>query len=45
MRRKQRKEYPVLENVEIIDIAAEGKAVARVDNFVVFVDKAVRATF
>ncbi|MFN8284787.1 MAG: 23S rRNA (uracil(1939)-C(5))-methyltransferase RlmD [Chitinophagales bacterium] len=41
MRRKQRKEYPVLENVEIIDIAAEGKAVARVDNFVVFVDKAV----
>ena len=41
MRKKHRKEYPILENVEIIDIAAEGKGLARVDNFVVFVDKAI----
>ncbi len=41
MRRKKRKEYPILENVEITAIAAEGKGLARVDNFVVFVDKAI----
>jgi 23S rRNA (uracil1939-C5)-methyltransferase len=41
MRRKKRKEYPLLENVEITAIAAEGKGLARVENFVVFVDKAI----
>lgn len=41
MRKKKRTVYPVLENVEITAIAAEGKGLARVDNFVVFVDKAI----
>lgn len=34
---RKRKELPVLEGVKIIDIAAEGNAVARVDDMVVFV--------
>ncbi len=34
---RKRKELPVLEGVEIIDVAAEGNAVARVDDMVVFV--------
>ncbi|MGI5834278.1 MAG: 23S rRNA (uracil(1939)-C(5))-methyltransferase RlmD [Bacteroidales bacterium] len=34
---KKRKELPLLENVEIEAFAAEGKALARVDNLVVFV--------
>lgn len=38
---RNRKELPVLEHVEITDIAAEGKALARLDNMVVFVPYAV----
>jgi len=34
---KNKKSLPLLEKVEINDIASEGKAIARVDNFVVFV--------
>ena len=34
---RKRKEYPILENVTITDVAAEGKALARVDDMVVFV--------
>lgn len=34
---RKRKELPVLKGVKIIDIAAEGNAVARVDDMVVFV--------
>ncbi len=34
---RKRKELPLLEQVEITDVAAEGKAVARVDDLVVFV--------
>ena len=34
---KEKKKLPLLEKVEITDIAAEGKAVARVDDLVVFV--------
>ncbi len=34
---KRKKQLPLLENVEIIDVAAEGNALARVDDMVVFV--------
>ncbi len=34
---RKRKPFPVLENIEIIDVAAEGKAIAKVDNLVIFV--------
>ncbi len=34
---RKRKELPILENIEITDVAAEGKALARVDDLVVFV--------
>lgn len=34
---RKRKELPILENVNIHDVAAEGKAVARVDDLVVFI--------
>lgn len=34
---RKRKELPILENVEIIDVGAEGNAVARVNDMVVFV--------
>lgn len=34
---RKKKELPILEEVTITDIAAEGKALARVDNMVVFV--------
>ena len=37
MGRKKRRELPVFENVEIIDAGSEGKAVARVEEKVVFV--------
>jgi len=37
MSRRRRKPIPILENVEIIDAGSEGKALARVDNIVVFV--------
>jgi len=33
----KRRAYPLLENIEILDAGSEGKAVARVDNMVVFV--------
>lgn len=41
MGRKNRKNKPVYEQVEIIDIAAEGKAIAKIDNMVVFVPHAI----
>ncbi|MFV0420008.1 MAG: 23S rRNA (uracil(1939)-C(5))-methyltransferase RlmD [Dysgonomonas sp.] len=34
---RKKKELPLIENVEIIDIAAEGKAIAKVDDLVVFI--------
>ena len=34
---RKRKELPVLEHIEITDVAAEGKALVRVDDLVVFV--------
>lgn len=34
---RKRKELPVIEGVEIIDVAAEGKSIARVDGMVVFI--------
>ena len=34
---RKKKELPVFEQVEITDIAAEGKAVARVNDLVVFI--------
>lgn len=41
MRRKKKTDYAMLENVSVTDIAAEGKGLARVDNFVVFIEKAI----
>lgn len=38
---KKRKPLPTLENIEITDVAAEGKALARVNDMVVFVPLAV----
>lgn len=38
---RKNKTLPVVENVEIVDIAAEGKAIAKVDNLVVFIPYAV----
>ncbi|MDR0825485.1 MAG: 23S rRNA (uracil(1939)-C(5))-methyltransferase RlmD [Prevotella sp.] len=34
---RKKKELPLIENVEIVDIAAEGKAIAKVDDMVVFI--------
>lgn len=34
---RKRKELPVIENVTILDVAAEGNAIARVDDMVVFI--------
>lgn len=34
---RKKKELPLIENVEIIDVAAEGKAIAKVDDLVVFI--------
>ena len=34
---RKRKDFPILENVTITDVAAEGKALARVNDMVVFV--------
>lgn len=34
---RKRKDNPIVENIEIIDIAAEGKAIAKIDNMVIFV--------
>lgn len=38
---RKRKNLPVLENIEITDLGAEGKAIAKVDNMVVFVTGAL----
>lgn len=38
---RNRKELPILENITITDVAAEGKSVARVEDLVVFVPYAV----
>ena len=38
---RKKKELPLLENVPIIDVAAEGKAVAKVNDLVIFVPYAV----
>ena len=38
---RKKKPLPLIENVEITDIAAEGKAIAKVDDLVVFVPYAV----
>ena len=34
---RKRKELPIIENVEIVDVAAEGKSIARINEMVVFV--------
>ena len=34
---RKKKDLPLLEGIEITDVAAEGKAMARVDDLVVFV--------
>jgi len=36
--RKRKKDLPIYESVEIIDIAAEGKAIAKVNDVVIFVE-------
>ena len=36
-----RKKLPLLNKIEITDIGSRGKAIARVDNFVTFVDNAL----
>ena len=41
MRRKKKVDYPILGNIKITAIAAEGKGLARLENFVVLVDKAI----
>ncbi len=38
---RSRKKKPLLENLEIIDVAAEGKAIGKVDERVVFVTKTI----
>lgn len=38
---RKRKELPILENITITDVAAEGKALARIEDLVVFVPYAV----
>jgi len=34
---RKKKDFPILEKIEIIDVAAEGKAIAKVENLVIFV--------
>ena len=34
---RKRRELPILENIEISDVAAEGKSLARVNEMVVFI--------
>ena len=41
MSRPKRKSLPIIENVEILDAAAEGKSIARVNDVVLFVTQAV----
>lgn len=38
---RKRKPLPILENITITDVAAEGKAIAKVDNLVIFIPFAV----
>lgn len=38
---RKKKKYPVYEKVEILDIAAEGKAIAKKDDMVIFVSNAI----
>ena len=38
---RKRKKLPLLENVEVVDIGAEGKSIARFDNRVIFLTNAV----
>ncbi|MEE4197121.1 MAG: 23S rRNA (uracil(1939)-C(5))-methyltransferase RlmD [Bacteroidales bacterium] len=38
---RRKKRLPVIENVEITDVAAEGKSIARIENKVVFVNQTV----
>ena len=40
---RKRKELPTLEGVKITDVAAEGNALARVDDMVVFIPFGARA--
>lgn len=37
----RKKKFPTLEHIQIIDIAAEGKAIAKVDDLVIFVEGAI----
>ena len=41
MRNKKDKPLPILEKVRIVDYAAEGKSLARIDGKVFFIEKAV----
>ena len=34
---KKKKDWPLLENVEITDVAAEGKSLVRINDMVIFV--------
>jgi 23S rRNA (uracil1939-C5)-methyltransferase len=38
---RKKKELPLIENVQVTDIAAEGKAIAKVDDLVVFIPYAI----
>ncbi|MEN9918872.1 MAG: rRNA ((1939)-C(5))-methyltransferase RlmD [Bacteroidota bacterium] len=38
---RKKKELPLIPSVEVVDIAAEGKAIAKIDNLVVFIPFAV----
>ena len=34
---RKKKPLPIIENVEIVDVAAEGKSIAKIDDMVVFI--------
>ena len=38
---REKRKLPVIENVEITNVAAEGKSIAKVDNKVLFVTKTI----
>lgn len=38
---RDRKKFPIIENLEITNVAAEGKAIAKLDNKVIFVTQVV----
>ena len=38
---RKRRPLPLLENIEVLDAAAEGKSIARLDNKVIFITNAV----